>query len=160
MKEFVMKLYVMLLSLGLLMSYGHLKLVADIQDADQVKKSVCSNYWLLDENEDDLPDLDALRDWEEENPPSFTQITRTLVKDHVSKNKVGYCISAVGLLALGYCFRQHLSNHKYKYLFGTAATLTFAGLYGKHQFDKVMNKTRKALRVDIMFDDVDDALAF
>ncbi len=135
-----------LLSFGLLVNVADLTLFAEdgemLVNAGEVDMDFDDDFL-----GDDL-DLDAIRAWEQQNPPSFFKVTGSFIKEHIKKNKVAYLLGGVAAGAVVYYFRAHLAKHTYKYLLGSTALVTFAGLYGKWQFDKYMNKTRQPLEVD------------
>ena len=136
--------FILILSFGLLVNVHDVSLFADASDVSiEPEKGILIEGYGTD-FEDDFLDLDDIRAWEEKNPPSFFKVTGAFIKEHISKNKVAYLLGAAAVGALGYYFRKHLCAHKYKYLLGTTATATLAGLYGKWQFDKVMNKAKRS----------------
>lgn len=116
--------------------------VVTVQD-DISTKCVPDDY---SDEDDDISDfsLDDLRLWEEKNPPSFHDITISMLQEHVRQNPLGYTLSACALVGISYYFRDHLSQHKYKYLLGTSGALSLAYLYGWWQFNSMMHKKHES----------------
>lgn len=120
----------------------HKKLLAS--DSVYVEVGVEENKGPLDYLEgffDDI-DLNALKVWEEKNPPSYLKTVRSLGKEHIKKHKVAYALGGTSLLAVAFANRDHVWKHKEKYLIGSTTAVSVALLYGWWQFNQVMAKRK------------------
>ncbi len=131
----------LLISLGVMVSFFNTNIFADdaIDGADQLSGGCVVDFG---DDDDDILDLEAIKVWEKNNPPSFFKVIGAFVQDHISKNKGIYALGVITAASLAYYFRKHLRENKYKYLIGSTATIGLATLYAKYQFDQYMNQSK------------------